>query len=112
MRVPSKGALMSLQLVVLLLAIPIANAADTIQRLKAPAAAERQAVKADLNAYFATYERKSAESATALIRDDRARRAWSDLEYRIIRAINESRSLGTCRSLGSRPSPMDPLRWT
>jgi len=105
MRVPSKGVLVSLQLLALLIAVSTLNAADAIQRLKAPAAAERQAVKAELKAYFATYQRKGAESATALIRDDTARQAWTDLEYRIVRAIHEGRSLGDLSEFGLESKP-------
>jgi hypothetical protein len=50
MPVLSKRALVSLQLSALLFAFSISDAADSVQRLKAPAAAERQAVKADLKA--------------------------------------------------------------
>jgi hypothetical protein len=105
MRVLTKSALVSLQLSALLFAVSISDAADTVQRLTAPAPAERQAVKADLKAYFATYERKRAESATALIRDDAARQAWTDLEYRIVRAINEGRALGDLSEFGLESRP-------
>jgi hypothetical protein len=105
MRVPSKGALRSLQLFALLLAVSLSNAADTVQRLKAPAAAEQRAVKAELKAHFATYERKGAESASALIRDETARQAWTDLEYRIVRAIHEGRSLGDLSEFGLESKP-------
>jgi hypothetical protein len=105
MRVLSKRALVSLQLSVLLFAFSISDAADTVQRLKAPAAAERQAVKADLKAYFATYEQKGTESATALIRDEAARQAWADLESRIVRAIHEGSSLGDLSEFGPEAKP-------
>ena len=105
MRMPSIGIGASLQLSALLLAISMSHAATTSDRLKAPAAAESKTIKAELSGYFTVYEKKRAESPSALIRDFAARQSWTDLEYRIVRAIQEGRSLGDLSAFGLQSKP-------
>lgn len=105
MRMPSICARASLQLSALLLAASMSHAAATSDGLQAPAAAERQTIKAELSDHFLLYEKKRAESANALIRDAAARQSWTDLEYRIVRAIQEGRSLGDLSEFGLESKP-------
>lgn len=105
MRMPSICARASLQLSALLLAVSMSHAAATGDRLQAPAAAERQTIKAELSGHFLLYEKKRAESASALIRHAAARQSWTDLEYRIVRAIQEGRSLGDLSEFGLESKP-------
>jgi len=79
--------------VTLLLALWVAapsQAAPFDEKLKAPRLATSQALRTKLEAHFATFQRKQQESdPAAFIRDAKAYRQWSDLEFAVQLAMDE-----------------------
>ena len=67
-----------------------AQAAPFDEKLKVPRAATSQALRAKLQAHFATFERKQQDAdPAAFIRDPAAYRQWSDLEFTVQLAMDE-----------------------
>jgi hypothetical protein len=90
--------------VTLLLALLVAapsQAAPFDEKLKAPRVATSQALRTKLEAHFATFQRKQQESdPAAFIRDAKAYRQWSDLEFAVQLAMDERTPLKDLEAFG------------
>ena len=70
------------------------QAAPFDEKLKAPRAASSQALRAKLEAHFATFQRKQQDpDPAAFIRDRLAYRQWRDLYFSIKLALDENKPL-------------------
>jgi len=70
------------------------HAAPFDEKLKAPRVATSQALRAMLEAHFATFQRKQQDpDPAAFIRDVKAYRQWSDLEFAVQLAMDEKTPL-------------------
>lgn len=90
--------------VTLLLALWVAaptQAAPFDEKLQAPRAATAQALRTKLEAHFATFQRKQQHSdPAAFIRDAKAYRQWSDLEFAVQLALDEKTPLRNLEMFG------------
>ena len=85
--------LSGLVLLALWMAAP-SHAAPFDEKLKAPRAATSQALRTKLEAHFATFQRKQQDpDPAAFIRDAKAYRQWSDLEFAVQLAMDEKTPL-------------------
>lgn len=95
--------------VTVLLALFLAGptqAAPFDEKLKVPRVATAPALRAKLEAHFATYERKQQEAdPAAFIRDGKAYRQWSDLYFAVQLAMDERTPLKGLDAFGLLASP-------
>jgi len=88
----------------LLLALWVAaptQAAPFDEKQRAPRVATSQALRARLEAHFATFQRKQQDSdPAAFIRDAKAYRQWSDLYFSVQLAMDEKTSLKGLEAYG------------
>lgn len=88
-----------------LLAGPL-HAAPFDEKLKAPRAATSQALRTQLKAHFAAFERnQQQEDPAAFIRDRVAHRQWSDLFFCVKLAMDEGTPLGDLGAFGMAARP-------
>lgn len=83
-----------------------AQAAPFDETLKPPRAATSQALRTQLEAHFATFERKQQEQdPAAFIRDRRAHKQWSDAYFATTLALDEGTALGDLSRFGLMSQP-------
>ena len=93
------GASISL-LLALLVAAPT-QAAPFDEKQRAPRVATSQALRTRLEAHFATFQRKQQDpDPAAFIRDAKAYRQWSDLEFAVQLAMDEKTPLKDLQAFG------------
>lgn len=76
------------------------HAAPFDEKLKAPRAATSQALRTQLKAHFAAFERKRQEDPAAFIRDRAAHRQWSDFYFSVKLAMDEGTPLTDLATYG------------
>ena len=77
------------------------QAAPFDEKLKPPRAATAQALRTKLEAHFATFQRKQQDpDPAAFIRDAKAYRQWSDLDFALQLAMDERTSLKDLDAFG------------
>lgn len=76
------------------------QAAPFNENVKAPTIATEQEFANRLKAHFDTFQRKRAEQPGAFVRDQAARKRWSDLHFSITHAMDEARPLRNLAAFG------------
>src|SRR5688572_3754879 len=83
-----------------------AQAAPFDEKLLAPRVTTSQALRAKLEAHFATFERKQREAdPAAFLRDRLAHKQWSDVYFAVQLALEEGKPLADLAQFGLLPQP-------
>src|SRR5688572_16371760 len=78
-----------------------ARAAPFDEKVRAPRAATSQALRTQLEAHFAVFERKQQDAdPAAFIRDRRAHKQWADVYFAVKLAMDEGTPFGDLSAFG------------